>query len=70
MKRIQLESSIISAVGYDGNTRILEVEFKKNGQVKQYMNVDEVTYNHFISCTSIGQFYLIYINGFYEEREI
>lgn len=70
MERIKVVSSVLSSAGYDRNTRILEVELREKGIIKQYFNVDEYTFQHLISCTSIGLFYLNYIDGFYAEKKV
>ncbi len=70
MERIKTESSIIAGVGFDPESNILEIEFHKDGIVKQYLNVNELTYIHLIACSSVGRFYLTYIDGYYEEREV
>jgi hypothetical protein len=53
MKRKPVESSMISSVGYDPVSEILEVEFNSGG-VFQYGEVSEETYRQLISADSKG----------------
>jgi hypothetical protein len=55
MKRMQVSSSMISSVGYDPRSRILEVEFT-SGDVGQYSNVPAEKYQEMVSANSIGSF--------------
>jgi hypothetical protein len=68
MERIKTESSIIAGIGYDPEAEILEIEFHKNGTIKQYIDVNEVTFQHLLACSSVGQFFLLHIEGSYEEK--
>ena len=53
--RIRVKSSNIFAIGYDTNTKILQVEFK-NGSVYEYYEVPENIYVAFMDADSKGRF--------------
>ena len=50
-----MQSSDIKSVGFDKESRVLEVEFK-SGAVYQYVNVPENIYQEFISSDSLGRY--------------
>jgi len=55
MKRIYVRSSSISHVGYDRQTRTLEVEFR-NGHAYRYLDVPPQIYHEFMQADSKGRF--------------
>ena len=55
MQREPVESSNVRSVGYDVQTKVLEVEFK-NGGVYQYKDVPQETYTGLMASNSKGQF--------------
>ena len=55
MRRKSVVSSNISSIGYDPESRILEVEFN-NGSIYHYYGVTEALYNGLMSATSHGSF--------------
>jgi len=56
MERQTVKSSNIKTVGYDLQTKILEVEFTGGG-LYQYKNVERSTYDSMILSESIGKFF-------------
>ena len=56
MERIPVQSSNLSAVGYDPATEILEVEFL-NGSIYEYKNVPQIVYDQFMSASSLGSYF-------------
>lgn len=56
MERASVSSSNIAAVGYDSETKVLEVEFH-SGAVYQYLNVDESVYNDMLGSSSVGKYF-------------
>ncbi len=56
MKRVKLQSSLIAAVAYRTETKILRVELK-SGRVYRYFGVDEQTYHGLLNAESKGRFY-------------
>jgi hypothetical protein len=55
MERIPVSSSNISAIGYDADNQILEVEFTK-GAVYSYSGVPPGEYEGFMSADSKGTY--------------
>lgn len=54
MTRTPVTSSNVKSVGYDPNTRTLEVEFNSSG-VYQYGNVSEDEYQSVLQADSVGK---------------
>jgi len=57
MDRQPVESSNIISIGYDGVTKTLEIEFKKNGAIFQYSDVPQVVHQELINAFSIGKYF-------------
>ena len=69
MERDCVDSSMIATVGYDESSGTVEIEFSSNGQVWQYYDVPETTYNEFRGSASLGKaFNAIIKNQFREAR--
>ena len=62
MKRQSISSSNIAAVGYDENSRVLEVEFT-SGIVYQYFDVPPQMYAELMLAGSAGQYLNANIKG-------
>tara|TARA_R100001082_G_scaffold109988_1_gene88526 strand:- start:9827 stop:10063 length:237 start_codon:yes stop_codon:yes gene_type:complete len=69
MERDEVVSSSIRSVGYDLSEKTMEVEFSK-GQVYQYFDVPESTYNSLMVAVSIGSAFdeLVRRGGFSFEK--
>jgi len=70
MKRHHVESSALESVGYDRERKILELEFRDNGGVWQYLNLPPSVYNKFNRAKSRGKFFVTKIKGKYPEEKI
>lgn len=70
MQRQRVQSSALSSVGYDPESRILELEFKESGDVWQYFGFPQVTYKRFIGADSLGHFFSTRIKGKYPELKV
>ena len=57
MDREYVNSSMITGIGYDASTSILEVEFK-DGAVWDYADVPEYLWHEFREAESKGKFFL------------
>jgi len=55
MERTPVSSSNISAIGYDADAQVLEVEFT-NGSVYSYSDVPSGEYEGFINADSKGKY--------------
>lgn len=69
MAREQVTSSNIKAVGYDKNSKLLEVEFH-NGTVYQYEGVDEAAYKDLKEASSVGRHFTAFIRNNYPFKKI
>jgi hypothetical protein len=56
MERTKVTSSQLSAVGYDPDKRVLEIEFIK-GAVYQYRGVPEKRYTELMDAPSKGSYF-------------
>ncbi len=56
MDRVAVESSTISAVGYDPASKVLEVAFKNGGDYS-YFGVSSKTHAEMMSAPSVGKFF-------------
>ena len=56
MKRIPVESSSLSSVGYDSENAILEIEFKSGG-IYQYSGVPQDVYDSLMNAESKGKYF-------------
>lgn len=68
MNRTPVRSSNIRSVGYDPNTRTLEVEFNNDG-VYQYSGVPETIYQGFMRAASKGSYFHDHIKDRYPDRQ-
>jgi hypothetical protein len=69
MDRDTVDSSMIASIGYDQSSGTVEIEFRSNGQVWQYYDVPEITYNEIRMAGSLGKsFYAMIKNQFKEAR--
>ena len=60
---ITVESSQISEVGYESDTRILGIRFK-TGTEYRYHNVDADTHKHLLAAESIGKYFSSIIKAY------
>ena len=70
MIRQQVNSSALSSVGYDSISKVLELEFKANDGVWQYLKFSPTAYKKFINADSLGNFFVTRIKGKYAELKI
>ncbi len=65
MRRESVESSSIASVGYDANTRMLEVEFR-HGAVYRYREVGPDAHQALLAAESKGRHFNNVIKGRYD----
>ncbi|MFT5691586.1 MAG: hypothetical protein ACI92E_000915 [Oceanicoccus sp.] len=68
MTRIE-NSSNVAAVGYDGNSDTLQVEFH-NGGTYQYFDVPEPLFESLRDADSVGSFLAEHIKGSYRYSKV
>ena len=69
MIRQPVSSSNISSIGYDPESRTLEIEFHSGG-IYQYFNVPESIYNALMSASSHGSYFHRHIKDQYQWTKI
>lgn len=69
MIRQPVQSSSLRTVGYDKETKVLEIEFIKGG-VYQYFDVDESVYTGLIGADSKGTYFQKNIRRSFRYRRI
>jgi hypothetical protein len=66
---LPIESSMAKAVGYDSDEEVLQVEFR-NGEIYQYQDVDDSTWDGLYKTDSIGKFFNQKIKGKYQYQHL
>ncbi len=69
MQRQQVESSMLREVGYDSETRTLEVEFTSGG-IYEYYDVPSEVYKDLLRAESYGQYFNANVKGVYPSRRL
>ncbi len=69
MERQKVESSMLREVGYDPETRTLEVEFTSGG-VYEYYDVPPEVYDGLLRAESYGQYFQANIRDTYPYRRL
>lgn len=70
MKKYPVESEAMTSVGYDHEARILEIQFKNGGAIRQFYNVPAEVFDDMMAAESQGEFFNTEINGKYSEKRI
>ena len=70
MDRDYVDSSMIASIGYDQSTGTVEVEFHSNGEIWQYFDVPEITYNEVPAAGSIGKAFIALIKKQFREARV
>jgi KTSC domain len=56
MERTPVQSAMIRSIGYDAETKTLEIEFS-NGRVYEYAHVQPGMYRSLMGAESIGRYF-------------
>ncbi|MGK0364881.1 MAG: hypothetical protein ACI85O_001941 [Saprospiraceae bacterium] len=65
IKRIPVDSSMLSAIGYDASTKILYAEFVNTGKIYAYSEVSEEEFTDLQDTHSVGGYFRNNILDFY-----
>ncbi len=65
-----VDSSMIAGIGYDPSSGTVGVEFRSNGQVWEYYDVPETTYNELRAAGSLGKAFNAIIKGQFREARV
>lgn len=69
MNRERVQSSMITSVGYDAQSAILEIEFR-NGRTYQYLDVPAFLYRGLTLAASKGQYFTRRIDSRFRFEEV
>jgi len=69
MKRESVSSSNISSIGYDSESRTLEIEFHSGG-VYHYFDVPQSIYDELMHASSHGSYFHRYVKDRYRWAKI
>ncbi|MBU3208702.1 KTSC domain-containing protein [Clostridium algidicarnis] len=69
MERTNVSSSNVHSIGYDANTKTLEVQFN-NGSIYQYYDVPQSVYSGLMSASSHGSYLHVHVKGIYQYRQV
>jgi len=69
MRRIPVSSSNLKSIGYDADTRILEIEFQ-TGAVYRYFQVPESEYRGLMNAASHGKYFHANIRNRYRYEKV
>jgi hypothetical protein len=69
MLRARVQSTNLKSVGYDAESKTLELEFH-TGEVYQYYNVPAIVHRDLIHASSIGQYFSYFIKTTYRSRKV
>jgi hypothetical protein len=70
MKKYPVDSTAMTSVGYDADLRILEIQFKSGGALRQFFQVPQELFDQLMAADSLGDFFNTSINGKFEEKRI
>lgn len=69
MKRETIDSSNINSIGYNKESKTLEVQFK-NEKVYQYKSISAETHEDLMGCHSKGRYLFDNIKGKYDCEQV
>ena len=65
-----VESSLIAAIGYDGDSGELRVQFRRGGTTYVYNTVQHHVHHNLMEAKSVGKFFLGEIKGTYLGKKL
>ena len=69
MKRAAVDSSSLESVGYDRETRVMEIRFR-SGRVYQYFDVAPAVHRRLTSAASKGRCFMRFVRPVYPYRRV
>lgn len=70
MKKYPVDSEAMTSAGYDADAKILEIQFKNGGAIRQFYEVPAEVFDNLMAAESQGDFFNTEINGKYKEKRI
>ncbi|WP_297520476.1 KTSC domain-containing protein [uncultured Clostridium sp.] len=68
MNMISVNSSNLVAIGYDGSSMTLRVQFRTS--IYDYFNVPSNVYDNLLNANSHGQYHAAYIKNSYQFKRV
>ena len=65
MQYHQVDSSMMSLIGYDEKTQTLHILFNSSGQMYEYYDVEKEVFEEFLESDSQGRYFSAFIKGAY-----
>ena len=62
-EKVSVDSSAISAVSYDKETKVLRIQFVRGAEY-DYPNVPEIEFKNLVSAPSVGKYFNQYIKPY------
>lgn len=69
MKRIRVVSTVIASVGYDGDAKVMDIEFR-SGRLYRYFTIPEHIHRRLMNAKSIGRYFNTVIRDQFPGQEI
>lgn len=69
VKRTDVDSSMLTSVGYDEKKNILEVEFNHGG-IYEYYDVEKEIYDDLMNADSLGRYFINNIKDDYDYGKV
>jgi hypothetical protein len=66
MQYHQVDSSMMSLIGYDEKTQTLHILFNNSGQMYEYYDVEKEVFEEFLESDSKGRYFLGVIRDVYD----
>jgi hypothetical protein len=70
VNRVPVNSSRVRSVGYDSETRELEIEFNSSGFVYRYSDVPRYVFDDIMSAPNVGHYVARYVKGKYSSEKL
>lgn len=75
MERVAVKSSNIASIGYDQESKVLEVEFhppkdERVGRIYEHYGVPPELHTRLMAANSIGKFYQVNIRGKFDYKQL
>ncbi len=69
IERVRVNSTNLLSVGYDAETRTLEIEFHTH-EIYRYFNVPSIVVRQLMDAPSLGEFFNFHIKDVYRWRRM
>lgn len=70
MERQIINSEMISTAGYDASSGTLEIEFRRDGAIWQYLDVPETMWHEFLNAESQGRYWHAHVKNRFREVHV